>query len=51
MVDLGKYEFKYSNTGNITPEEQFTNDYLEEIHESEQVHTFTKQLHVILDDK
>ena len=25
MVDLGKYGFKYLNTGNIIPEELFTN--------------------------
>ena len=51
MVDLGKYEFKYLNTRKITPEVQFTNNYSEEIHESEKVHTSTKQLRVILDNK
>ena len=29
MVDLGKYEFKYLETGKITPEESFMNDYAE----------------------
>ena len=48
MVDLGTYEFKYLNTGNITPEEQFTNAYAEEIKKPEPVCTYTKQLHVIL---
>ena len=48
MVDLGTYEVKYLNTGKITPEESFTNDYSEEIHESEKVRTSTKLLHVIL---
>ena len=42
MVDMGTYEFKYLNTGNITPEEQFTNAYAEEIYESEHVRTATK---------
>ena len=51
MVDLGTHEFKYLNIGNITPEESFTNVYAEEINESEQVHTSTKRLCVILDAK
>ena len=42
------YEFKDLNTGKITPEEYFMNDYEEEIHEPEQVHTSTKQPHGIL---
>ena len=29
LVDLGMYEFKYLNTGNITPEEYVTNAYAE----------------------
>ena len=49
MTDLGIYGFKYLNTGKISPEEQFINVYTEEIYESEQVCTFTKQLLVILD--
>ena len=28
MVNLGTYIFKYLNTGNITPEEYFTNAYV-----------------------
>ena len=32
MVDLGTYEFKYLNIGNITPEESFINSYTEEVH-------------------
>ena len=51
MVDWGDYELKPLNTGNITPEESFMNAYAEEIHESEQVHTYTKWLHVHLDTK
>ena len=42
MVDLGKYEFKDSNTGEITPEEWFTNAYVEELYESEHLCTATK---------
>ena len=42
MVDLGTYEFKDLNTGNITPEESFTNAYADEIHESQQVRISTK---------
>ena len=42
MVDWGDYELKPLNTGNITPKESFMNAYAEEIHESEQVHTYTK---------
>ena len=48
MVDLGMYEFKHLNTGNITPEESFMNIHAEEIHELEQVRISTKQLRVIL---
>ena len=51
MVDPGADEFINLNTGKITPENIFTNAYTEEIHESGQVHTYTKQLRVILDDK
>ena len=49
MIHMGTYEFYDLNTGNITPEESFTNAYTEEINESEQVHTSTKQLRIILD--
>ena len=31
MVDIGTYEFKNLNTGNITPEELFMNDCVEEL--------------------
>ena len=51
MVDLGKYVFKYLNTGKITPEESFTNAHVEEVYESENVRTATKRLRVILDAK
>ena len=51
MVDPGADEFNNLNTGKITPEYIFTNAYTEEIHESGQVRTYTKQLRVILDDK
>ena len=48
MVGLGTYEFKYYKTGKTTPEESFMNAYAEELYESEQVRTSTKQLIVIL---
>ena len=51
MVDLSMYECKDLNIGNITPEESFINYYAKNIYELEQVHTSTKQLHVILDSK
>ena len=47
-VDLGTYESKDLNTGNITLKELFKNAYVDEIHELEQVRTSTKLLHVIL---
>ena len=51
MVNLGTYIFKDLNTGKITPEELFTNAYVEKVYESEHVSTATKRLHVILDAK
>ena len=42
MVDLGKYEFKKIDTGNITSEELFMNAYPEEINLSEKFRTYTK---------
>ena len=51
MVDLGTYIFKILNTGEITPEESFTNSYVEEVYGSEHVRSATKQLCVILDAK
>ena len=42
MVDLGTYIFKGLNTGKITPEESFTNAYVKELYESENVRTATK---------
>ena len=51
MVSSGTYEFKYLNTGKITPEESFTNAYSKEVYESEHVITATKLLRVILDAK
>ena len=48
---FGTYVFKYLNTGEITLEECFTNAYVEEVYESEHVHSATKQLRVILDAK
>ena len=51
MVDMGTYKFKYLDIGDITPAELFTYDYAEEIHEFEQVHTSTKQLHTISNAK
>ena len=51
MVDLVTYIFKDFNKGKITPKEYFTNNYVEELYESEHVHNTTKQLRVILDAK
>ena len=34
MVNLGEYIFKDLNTGKITPEQLFTNAYVEEVYES-----------------
>ena len=48
MVDLSTYIFKDLNIGKITPEESFTNVYIEEVYGSEHVRTATKLLHVIL---
>ena len=42
MVNLGVYIFKDFNTGKITPDESFTNAYVEEVYESEHVRTATK---------
>ena len=51
MVDLGACIFKYSNTKKITPEESCTDAYVEELYESENISTATKQLRLILDAK
>ena len=51
MVDMGTYGFKYLNTGEIVPEESFTNNNAEDIHKSEQVCNSAKRLGIILDDK
>ena len=51
MVDLGTYIFKDLNAGKIKPEELFTNSYVKEVYESENVRTVTKRLRVILDAK
>ena len=45
------YIFKDLNKGKITPGEQFTNDYIKEVYESDHVRTVTKRLRVILDAK
>ena len=42
------YIFKCSNTEKITTEESFTNAYIEEVYESENVRTAAKLKHVIL---
>ena len=39
------------NTGNITPEESFTDAYSQEVHEPEQVCTSTEQIRLMLDAK
>ena len=51
MVDVGMYICKYLNTEKITPEELFTDAYVKEVYESENVRTATKWLRVILDAK
>ena len=51
MVNLGAYIFKDLNIGKITPEELFTNAYVEEVYESEHVRIATKRLRVMLDAK
>ena len=51
MIDLGTYELKYLNTVKIISEESFTNAYIEEIYEWEQLLTYTKLLHTILGTK
>ena len=51
MVDLGMYEFKYLNTGKLTPEESINNAYVYEVYESEHVRSTTKRLRVTLDSK
>ena len=51
MVDLGRYKFKNLSTEKIKTEYSFTNTYVQEVYESEHVHTFTKTLRVIIDTK
>ena len=48
MVYLGTYKIKDLNTVLFTPEEYFTNYYVEEVYESEQVHTYTEHLRTAL---
>ena len=48
MVDSGEYAFKYLNTGEIIPQELFTNAYSKEVYESEHVYNATKQLRISL---
>ena len=51
MVDLVTYVFKYLNAVKITPEGQFTNAYVGEVYESENIRSSEKVLPVILYDK
>ena len=51
MIYLGAYVFKDLNIGEIKPEELFTDDYVEEVYESEHLRTTNKRLRVILDAK
>ena len=51
MVDLGTYQFKNLELVEITHEEYFTNAYIEEVFESENMCTSTKLLCIILDAK
>ena len=48
MVDMGTYECKYLNTGEITPADFFTNAYAEQVHEFQEVRTLNKLLCVSL---
>ena len=48
MINLGTYIFKDLNRGKFTPKETFTNNYVQELYESEHACTATKQLCVIL---
>ena len=49
MIDLVTYTFKALTTGKITPEEYFMNAYVEELVETEHIHTSNNQLFTILD--
>ena len=51
IVDLDTYEFKILNKDKIAPEEYFTNSYVEEILESENISTSNKWWHTILDSE
>ena len=51
MVDLSTQVFKDLNKEKLTPEEWFTDAYIQEVCESEHVRTATKQLRKILYDK
>ena len=44
MFDLVMYEFKYLNTGKVTPEDFFMDSYAEEINQLEKFRTSTKLL-------
>ena len=44
VIDLGTHKIKDLSIGKITSEEYFMNSYVEEIYESEQVHTSTNLL-------
>ena len=48
MVYLGAYTFKFTNTGKIALESQFTDAYFEEVYESEHVCSATEPLRLIL---
>ena len=41
MVDFGAYEFKYINTGKISPEEYYMSAYVEKVFELEHLCTHT----------
>ena len=51
MVDLGVYVFKDLNTRRIKTANVFTNSYVEEVYDSEDVRTSTRRLRIILDAK
>ena len=49
MVSLVMYKFKIENIDEITPKEYFTDAYVEEFYEQNNVRTFTKLFRITLD--
>ena len=51
MINLGTCKFKDLNIGIITPGEYSMNSFIEKVFKLEHIHTSTKMLCIILDDK